>query len=76
VAPPIEPLEDDAAAYDDANLAALRNTRLGNLMETCGVTLPCQRPGELPVGLQIMGLGGREGQVLRLAAAAEQALQI
>jgi aspartyl-tRNA(Asn)/glutamyl-tRNA(Gln) amidotransferase subunit A len=75
VAPPIAALENDAAAYDEANLATLRNTRLGNLMETCGVTLPCQRPGELPVGLQLMCKGGRDGQALRLAAAAEQALR-
>ena len=75
VAPAIAPLQDDAKAYDEANLASLRNTRLGNLMETCGVTLPCQRPGELPVGLHLMCMGGRDGQSLRLAAAADQALR-
>ncbi len=75
VPPPIADLVDDESAYNDANLAATRNTRLGNLMETCGVTLPCQRAGELPVGLQLMGLGHREGAVLRLAKAAEQALR-
>jgi len=74
VAPPIADLQDDPAAYDDANLALTRNTRLGNLMEACAVTLPCQRPGELPVGLQLMGLPRREGAMLRLAAAAETAL--
>jgi aspartyl-tRNA(Asn)/glutamyl-tRNA(Gln) amidotransferase subunit A len=74
VAPPIADLESDPAAYDDANLALTRNTRLGNLMATCGVTLPCQRAGELPVGLQFMGLPNREGAILRLAAAAEAAL--
>jgi aspartyl-tRNA(Asn)/glutamyl-tRNA(Gln) amidotransferase subunit A len=75
VAPPIAPLENDLEAYDDANLALTRNTRLGNLMETCGVTIPCQRPGELPVGLHIMCRGGREGQALRLAQAAEDLLK-
>jgi len=74
VAPPIAPLRDDPAAYDDANLALTRNTRLGNLMEACAVTIPCQRPDELPVGLQFMALPRREGAVLRLAAAAERAL--
>ena len=43
-------------------------------MEACAVTIPCHRPGELPVGLQVMGLPRREGAMLRLAAAAERAL--
>ncbi|MDE0944155.1 MAG: amidase family protein [Alphaproteobacteria bacterium] len=74
VAPPIADLEDDPVAYDDANLALTRNTRLGNIMETCGVTLPCQGPGQLPVGLSLMATGHNEGKVLRLAKAAEDAL--
>ena len=47
---------------------------LGNIMETCGVTLPCQGPGQLPVGLSLMATGHNEGKVLRLAKAAENAL--
>jgi aspartyl-tRNA(Asn)/glutamyl-tRNA(Gln) amidotransferase subunit A len=74
VAPPIADLQDDPKAYDEANLAITRNTRLGNIMETCGVTLPCQGPGDLPVGLSLMAAGHSEGMVLRLAAAAESAL--
>jgi aspartyl-tRNA(Asn)/glutamyl-tRNA(Gln) amidotransferase subunit A len=75
IAPPIADLQDDPAAYDDANLAMTRNTRLGNIMETCGVTLPCQAPRQLPVGLSFMVAGHREGLVLRLAKAAETALR-
>jgi aspartyl-tRNA(Asn)/glutamyl-tRNA(Gln) amidotransferase subunit A len=75
IAPPIADLQDDPAAYDDANLAMTRNTRLGNIMETCGVTVPCQRAGELPVGLSFMAAGHGEGMVLRLAKAAETALR-
>ena len=74
IAPPIADLQDDPAAYDDANLAMTRNTRLGNIMETCGVTLPCQGPRQLPVGLSLMAAGGREGMVLRLGKAAEEIL--
>jgi len=74
VPPRIADLIHDDEAYDRANLASSRNTRLGNLMKTCGVTLPCQRPGELPVGLQLMGRAHEEGKILRLAAAVEQAL--
>ena len=74
IAPPIADLEHDPAAYDEANMAMTRNTRLGNIMETCGVTVPCQRPGELPVGLSLMAAGHNEGRVLRLAKAAEAVL--
>ena len=74
VAPPIADLQDDPTAYDDANLAMTRNTRLGNIMETCGVTVPCQTDDQLPVGLSFMALGNREGMVLRLGRAAEDAL--
>jgi len=51
-----------------------RNTRLGNIMETCGVTIPCQANDQLPVGLSFMALGNREGMLLRLGRAAEKAL--
>ena len=74
VAPPIADLQDDPTAYDDANLAMTRNTRLGNIMETCGITVPCQADDQLPVGLSFMTLGNREGLVLRLGRAAEDAL--
>ena len=74
IAPPIAGLENDPIAYDEANLAMTRNTRLGNIMETCGVTLPCQGAGELPVGLSLMATKNNEGKVLRLAKAVEQAL--
>ncbi len=74
IAPPIADLQDDPAAYDEANLAMTRNTRLGNIMETCGVTIPCHGPDELPVGLSFMAAGHSEGNVLRLGRAAEIAL--
>ncbi len=74
VPPRIADLIDDEAAYDRANIRSSRNTRLGNLMKTCGVTLPCQGEGELPVGLQLMGRAHEEGKILRLSAAAEQVL--
>ncbi len=73
IAPPIAPLEADEAAYNEANLALTRNTRLGNLLETCGVTLPVRLEGALPSGLLVAMAAGRDGAVLRLAAAAEAA---
>ncbi|MGR3541630.1 MAG: amidase [Hasllibacter sp.] len=67
--PAAEGLEGDA--YVRANLMALRNTRIGNLMDCCGVSLPTGVPG---AGLQMLAPNGSEGRLLRLAAAAEAAL--
>ena len=70
ILPPVaEGLEGDA--YVRANLLALRNTRIGNLMDCCGVSLPTGVPG---AGLQMLAPNGAEGRLLSLAAAAEGAL--
>lgn len=73
--PPIARLEDGGQAYIEANNACLRNTRLGNFLVTCAITLPCGRDGlGLPTGLMLMARPCRENALLRLAAAAEKAL--
>lgn len=64
-------LEDDAY-FTEVNLMALRNTRIGNLMGGCGVSLPTAQPS---AGVLISGLPGQDAQILRLARAAERALR-
>jgi aspartyl-tRNA(Asn)/glutamyl-tRNA(Gln) amidotransferase subunit A len=64
-------LMTDDAYYVTENLLALRNTRIGNLLGLCGITLPA---GEPSCGISLMGAAGAEGRLLRLAAAAERAL--
>lgn len=64
-------LMEDDAYYVTENLLALRNTRIGNLMGLCAVTLPTGQPS---AGLMLMAAPGREERLLRLAAAAEAAL--
>ncbi len=50
-------------------------TRPGNAFGMCAVTLPLRGPETgLPVGLQVMGLGGTERQVLAVARALEAEL--
>lgn len=73
VAPTFAELEDDAT-YTRLNLLILRNPTVGNLLDLCGVTLPCQAPGELPVGLMLMGRHGHDQALLQLAAGVEAAL--
>lgn len=75
VAPPIAPLVDDKAAYTKANLAALHNTRVGNLLDVTGVTLPCGLSEGMPVGLMLMGPPHGEGLLLRVSKAAEAVLR-
>ena len=64
-------LLEDEAAYTRANLLALRNTRVGNLLGLSGLTLPTGMPS---AGLLLQGGPCAEGRLLRLGAAAERAL--
>ena len=64
-------LLEDNAYYVTENLLALRNTRIGNLMGLCGLTLPTGTPS---CGLLLNGRSGGEAALLRLGAAVEAAL--
>lgn len=68
-----------AGASDDdyfrLNLRVLRNTGLGNILDGCGVTLPCHSAGEAPVGLSVAGLAGSDRRVLAVAASIERVLE-
>lgn len=73
--PPIADLVGDDDAYVSANMKALRNTTLGNLLGLCAVTLPCGGDDKgLPVGVMLMARPFAEAALLRLAAATEAAL--
>jgi aspartyl-tRNA(Asn)/glutamyl-tRNA(Gln) amidotransferase subunit A len=74
VAPPIAPLLDDDALYDTTNRLALRNTSVGNFLDTCAISVPCEAPGEAPVGLMLMAPNGHDDHVFRVARGAEAIL--
>ena len=61
----------DETYYVAENLLALRNTRIGNLLDQCVLTLPTSQPS---CGLSIMGPPGTEERLLRIGLAAERAL--
>lgn len=65
-------LMTDDAYYVTENLLALRNTRIGNLMGVCALTLPTSQPSS---GLSLLAGAGDEARLLRLGAAAEHALR-
>lgn len=64
-------LMTDDAYYVTENLLALRNTRIGNLLGLCALTLPTSQPS---CGISLMCGAGQEARLLRLGAAAERAL--
>ena len=78
VAPPIAdvaPGPERDEAFFALNALLLRNTALGNLLDGCGLSLPCHVAGELPVGLMLWHGNGRDDGVLHVAQLAEQALE-
>ena len=74
-APELAPLIDDDDVFFSTNAALLRNPALVNLLDGCAISLPCQDPGEAPVGLMAWAPGGRDDALLGLASRLEAALQ-
>ncbi len=70
--PDRERLMRDGAYYVTENLLTLRNTRVGNLMGLCAVTLPTGVPS---CGLLLCGKPFQEERLLRVAKAVEDALR-
>ncbi|WP_424987532.1 amidase [Microbulbifer sp. S227A] len=69
--PNLDRLLSDPEYYVTENLLTLRNTRIGNLMGLCALTLPTGTPS---CGISLMGAPNGEEALLRLGAAAEAAL--
>ena len=69
--PNLERLNTDHDYYVTENLLSLRNTRIGNLMGLCSLSLPTNTPS---CGFMLMGPPNGEASLLRVGAAVEQAL--
>ena len=69
--PNVERLMTDEDYYLTENLLALRNTRVGNLLGLCAITLPTGVPS---CGLMLCGEPFGEEKLLRVAKAVEAAL--
>ncbi|MBC6442664.1 MAG: amidase [Rhodobacteraceae bacterium] len=69
--PALDRLLTDSDYYVWANLMALRNTRVGNLLGLCALTLPTAVPG---VGLMMLAPPGDDRRLLRLGQGVEQVL--
>lgn len=74
IAPPISKFLDTPEGRKDGFPIVIRNTCIGNYLDRCAVTVPCNEPGEAPEGFMVMGerMGDRE----TLAVASSVALAI
>jgi aspartyl-tRNA(Asn)/glutamyl-tRNA(Gln) amidotransferase subunit A len=73
-APPMAELVADEDAFFRTNGLLLRNTFLINFLDGCAFSLPCQAPGELPVGLMLAAPAGHDAALAAVALAVEAAL--
>jgi aspartyl-tRNA(Asn)/glutamyl-tRNA(Gln) amidotransferase subunit A len=73
--PRIADLADDKA-FTAANMLALRNCTLINMIDGCAISLPCHRESEVPVGLMLAGAGGSDRRIFELAAGIEGAIRV
>lgn len=54
--PPVDAfVDEDRRYYSTRNLLALRNTSVGNFLDTCSISLPLGRRDDPPVGLMLTG---------------------
>ena len=75
VAPALAPLEADDDLFVHTNLATLRLTMPGSLLDMPGVSLPSGRDAQgLPTGLLLSAPSGEDARLLRAALSVETAL--
>ena len=76
--PNTPPILSEVVELDDyrrANMLALRNTCMGNLLSLCGITMPVALDSAgMPVGLQLLARGGNDVRLLNIASAVEKVL--
>jgi aspartyl-tRNA(Asn)/glutamyl-tRNA(Gln) amidotransferase subunit A len=72
--PRIADMADDKA-FTKANLLALRNCTLINMIDGCAISLPAHREGDVPVGLMLAASGGSDRRILELAAGMENVIR-
>jgi len=70
---PVADIDADMDSYTERNLTYLRNTSIGNILNMCGLSVPCGFTLDgLPIGLMIYGKPFQENVVLRAGYAFQQ----
>ena len=73
---PLAEIDVSMDSYLDYNMKVHRNTGLGNILDFCGVSLPCGFTSQgLPIGLMVYARPFAEDMALRVAYAYEQATE-
>lgn len=75
VAPPIASVITDDTEFFRVNGLLLRNTAVVNMLDGCGISLPCHTPDELPVGLMLWHAALHDDAVLDAALQVETQLK-
>lgn len=75
IAPPIASVIDDDVEFFRVNGLLLRNTSVVNMLDGCGISLPCNTPDELPVGLMLWQAALHDDSVLDAALQVEASLR-
>lgn len=71
---PVADVDRDMDVYSEVNVSYLRNTSIGNILNLCGLSVPCGFTREgLPIGLMLYGKSFQEDLVLRAGYAFQQA---
>jgi Asp-tRNA(Asn)/Glu-tRNA(Gln) amidotransferase A subunit family amidase len=74
VAPPIASVLHDDTEFFRVNSLLLRNTSVVNMLDGCGISVPCHAPDELPVGLMIWHAALHDDAVLNAGLQIEATL--
>jgi aspartyl-tRNA(Asn)/glutamyl-tRNA(Gln) amidotransferase subunit A len=75
ILPPLISEVDDDERYGPLNFLCLRNTFLGNFLDSCAISLPMTARGEAPAGLMIMRPHGQDTELFNAACAVESVLK-
>ncbi|MGI9303037.1 MAG: amidase [Gammaproteobacteria bacterium] len=71
---PVSEVNASIDSYSENNLAYLRNTAIGNILNLCGLSVPCGFTKDgLPIGLMIYGKPFDEDLILRIGCAFQEA---
>ena len=70
----VETVDASLKVYTEYNLQSLRNSAIGNVLNLCGLSVPCGFTSQgSPIGLTIYGKPFQEDLILRIGYAFEQA---
>ena len=75
ILPPMISEVDDNERYGPLNFLCLRNTFLGNFLDSCAISVPMTARGDAPAGLMLMRPHGQDTALFNAATAVEAALK-